>query len=211
MTGVFDESYFNGKVASSYVCYEELDSKRQFWSVLEFITNNRLDGSVLDVGCAMGLFLMEAEPYFDELCGCDISTYALAKASDKVPEAHFKIVDLDNSLPYQDESFDLVTALDVLEHTHNFERNFGRVARKVKQGGYLIVSMPINAWPRKLLGFLDKDRTHVSILKEKEILTIIDELGLEVVRKRHFSLMPWGYKMQHIPAEIELVLRKPVS
>jgi 2-polyprenyl-3-methyl-5-hydroxy-6-metoxy-1,4-benzoquinol methylase len=210
MAQVFDEAYFNGKTASSYVYYEQLDAKRQFQSVLGFIKENSLSGKLLDVGCAMGLFLKEAGAYFDELHGCDISQYALSKAWEKVSEAKYKVVDLDNSLPYPDESFDLVTGLDVLEHTRHFAENFGRLASKVKPGGYLIVSMPIDALPRKLLGFLDKDRTHVSVLKEREILKVVKGLGLELVMKRHFSLTPLGYKVRYVPAEVELVLRKPI-
>ena len=206
----YGEDYYYGKKDSSYVNYEELDAKRQFRSVLGYIKENQLGGTLLDVGCAMGLFLGEAKQHFDSVEGCDISEFALGKARQMLPGITFRNVDIEHPMPYPEHSFDVVTCLDVLEHTERFSINFRRMAILVKPGGHLIVSMPIDGWPRRMLGFLDNDKTHISILTEYEIMDIVKGLGLEAIRKRHFSLAPWGYKVRYVPAEIELVLRKPV-
>ena len=176
MVEQFDKDYFYGKKKSNYSDYGRLIPSRQFKSVISFIRNRKLRGSFLDIGCAFGLLLKEVSPFFDEVSGCDISRYAIQKARRIIPKANLKIVNVDKSLPYVDESFDCIAALDILEHTSNFERNFEKIVSKLKKGGYLFVSVPIDSWPRKLFGFLDRDKTHVSILKEKR-LAIISKLN----------------------------------
>lgn len=185
-----------------------MDSSKMFKSVTSFIKDNGISGSFLDVGCAFGLLLREVSPFFDKLYGCDISRFAIEKARQKNPKAHLKIVDIQKKLPYGDESFDCITALDVLEHTADFEKIFKNIAEKLKMGGYLIVSTPIRTWPRRIFDFLDKDKTHVSILKEDEIIQIINDSELSVVNKKHFAAVPFFYRIPYIPAEMELCLRR---
>ncbi len=49
------------------------------------------------------------------------------------------------ALPFADESFDLVTACDVVEHVENDRRVFDEFARVLKPGGCLIFSVPLHA------------------------------------------------------------------
>jgi SAM-dependent methyltransferase len=49
------------------------------------------------------------------------------------------------ALPFDDESFDLVTAFDVVEHVENDRRVFAEFKRVVKPGGRLIFSVPLHA------------------------------------------------------------------
>lgn len=204
----FGRDYFYGRKESNYYNYNRMDSSKMFKSITSFIKDNGIGGSFLDVGCAFGLLLGEVYPLFDELYGCDISKFAIEKARQKNPKAHLKIVDIQKKLPYDDESFDFITALDVLEHTADFEKIFKNIAEKLKMGGYLIVSTPIRAWPRRVFDYLDKDKTHISILREDEIIQIINDSGLSVINKKRFAAVPFFYRIPYIPAEIELYLRR---
>lgn len=204
----FGKDYYYGKKESHYANYEAIDPYRQFRPVLEFIKNEKINGKFLDVGCAFGLLLNEVSPYFDDLYGCDISEYAISKAKARVRNADLKVVDISRQLPYPDEYFDFVTALDVLEHTEDLERSFSNIVNKVKKGGYIFISMPIDAWPRKLFGFYDKDKTHISVLSEARLRTIIERQGLKVISKRYFSPFPVFYRLPYLPVEIEFILQK---
>ncbi|MBN1245011.1 methyltransferase domain-containing protein [Candidatus Bathyarchaeota archaeon] len=99
-------------------------------------------------------------------------------------------------------------AVDVLEHTKNFEKSFGEIVRKLKKGGYLIVSTPLDEWPRRYFGFMDKDKTHISVLKEQELNSIIKKNKLKAIDKRYYAPFPLIYRISRIPFSIEVLLRK---
>ena len=205
----FDRDYFYGNKKSNYYNYEAIDASVVFKNSILFIKNNSFKGGrILDVGCAFGIFLEKVSSFFDEVYGCDISKFAIDKARKKLPEADLKVVDVEKNLPYEDNFFDCITAFDVLEHTKNLEKSFENIVSKLKSGGYLIMSIPVNRWPRKFFGFLDKDKTHISILKEEEIIRIINKNELEIIKKEYFLSFPIIYKISNIPAEVEFILRK---
>jgi 2-polyprenyl-3-methyl-5-hydroxy-6-metoxy-1,4-benzoquinol methylase len=208
MSETFDATYFNGKSKSNYANYEALNPAKHFRSVIAFIKNQNLRGRFLDVGCAFGLLLREVAPLFAEVYGCDISHYAISKAQQTIPDANLRVVNIEKTLPYPDETFDCITALDVLEHTTTLEQSLANVTQKLKKGGHLILSVPIHSVFRQLLGFLDKDTTHRSVLTASQIIRIVEKNRLRIVRRRHFLPFPVVYRIPYIPAEVELILRK---
>lgn len=208
MTDGFDEKYFYGKEKSNYGNYESLNHSRQLSSILSFIKENNISGKLLDAGCAFGYLLKHASEDFGEIYGCDISNFAIEKARTVVPKAHLRVVDIEKPLPYKNNFFDCICALDVLEHTKDIEKSFDVLIRKLKKGGCLIISLPIDAWPRRLFGFLDKDKTHISIISVSELNRILIDHGLKVIKKRYFAPMPVFYKFYGIPAEIEVFMKK---
>lgn len=105
-----------------------------------------LDGrkiSVLDAGCGAGLTgYGYFKPYFDKIryIGNDISEaidMAYSRSADLPVECAFVQSDL-NSLPFADQSIDVVLSDGVLHHTDNTERAFLNVARVVRKGGYIM-------------------------------------------------------------------------
>lgn len=204
----FDEKYFYGKEKSNYGNYESLNHSRQLSSILSFIKENNVSGKLLDAGCAFGYLLKHASGHFSETYGCDISDFAIEKARAVVPKAHLRVVDIEKSLPYKNNFFDCICALDVLEHTKDIEKPFDALVRKLKKGGYLIISLPIDAWPRRFFGFLDKDKTHISIIDISKLNRILAKHGLKIIKKRYFAPMPVFYKFYGVPAEIEVFMKK---
>jgi 2-polyprenyl-3-methyl-5-hydroxy-6-metoxy-1,4-benzoquinol methylase len=209
MTEEFGWSYFYGFSKSNYLNYEKLNPSKLFEGILHFVKKHIIRvNNVLDVGCAFGFLLKELSSVFDELHGFDISEFAIEKARNIVPEASLQIHSLEDPLPYPDDSFDCITAVDVLEHTKKIEKNFEKLGRKLKKNGYLIVSTPLDEWPRRYFGFMDKDKTHISVLKEQELNSIIKKNSLKVVDKRYYLPFPVIYRIPRIPFSIEILLRK---
>jgi 2-polyprenyl-3-methyl-5-hydroxy-6-metoxy-1,4-benzoquinol methylase len=209
MAEKFGASYFYGMSKSNYLNYEKLDPPRLFEGILYFVRKYDIKvNNVLDVGCAFGFLLKELSSFFDELHGFDISEFAIEKARKVVPEASLQIHSLEDPLPYPDNSFDCITAVDVLEHTKNFEKSFEKIVPKLKKSGYLIVSTPLDDWPRRYFGFLDKDETHISVLTENELTKIIKKNNMKVIDKRYYAPFPFIYRIPGIPFSLEILLRK---
>ena len=209
MTEKFGRSYFYGFNQSNYLNYEKLNPSKLFKGIIHFVKKHNIGGNeILDVGCAFGFLLKELSSVFSHLYGFDISKFATEKARKVVPEASLRTLSLEDPLPYAEEKFDCITAVDVLEHTKDFEKNFEKIVRHLKKGGHLIISTPLDEWPRKYFGFMDKDETHISVLKEKELKDIIRRNKLKIIDERYYLPFPLIYRIPRIPFSIEILLRK---
>lgn len=92
--------------------------------------------AVLDVGCGEGFYLGSlAGERPMEACGIDISTPAIDLAARRWPGVRWFVVNADRTLPFSNDSFDLVLSLTA-------RRNAPEVRRVLKPRGRLIVVVP---------------------------------------------------------------------
>lgn len=205
----FSKDYFFGYKKSNYFNYNLFDNNGFWGSIISAIKKYKISGRFLDVGCALGFLLKRVVPYFDEVYGVDISKFAIKEAQKKVPSSKLSIADLNkDELPYSDEYFDLITALDFLEHTESIEKSLNKITKKLRPNGYLIISLPIkDTWAAKINNFLNKDATHVSIPSQKELSEIISRVGLKIIKKKYFINMIF-FKLNNIPVCVEIILQK---
>ena len=204
----FGKDYFYGYKESNYLNYDKLNPSKLFKSIIYFVKKYDIKGNILDVGCAFGFLLKELSSNFDGLYGFDISEFAIKRAKKVIPKAKLKILSLDDKLPYPDNKFDCITTVDVLEHTTDFEKNFEKIVKKLKKGGFLIISTPLDEWPRKYFWFMDKDKTHVSVLKEKKLKKIIKKNNMRVIEKIYYLPFPLIYRIPLIRFSVEMLLQK---
>jgi len=91
---------------------------------------------ILDVGCGGGFLsnFLAAEDY--HVFGVDLSEESLkvAQKYDRTKTATYVKANAEN-LPYTDESFDVVTAMDFLEHVENPQQIIDEISRVLKPGG----------------------------------------------------------------------------
>jgi SAM-dependent methyltransferase len=80
----------------------------------------------------------------------DISVPALAQLRDHGGEA---VLGLITALPFADASFDVVCALDVLEHVDDEEAAFSELSRVARPGAVMLLSVPLH--PKKWTSFDD--------------------------------------------------------
>jgi SAM-dependent methyltransferase len=94
----------------------------------------------LDVGAGWGHLikrLRESCPAVQSE-GCDYNP-----DHNQTPELTIKHVDLNNEkLPYEDNTFDLVTCTEVLEHMEDFRHVVREIGRVCKTGGNVLISTP---------------------------------------------------------------------
>jgi SAM-dependent methyltransferase len=119
------------------------------------------DCELLDVGCGMEARLLKAiEPYIARGVGIDQRVAPLSAGKlTTVPLA------LCERLPFPDRHFDVVTMLAVLEHLSEPEAILHDIARVLRPGGALLVTVP--TWHAKpLLEFL---AFRLRVVDEREI------------------------------------------
>lgn len=111
---------------------------------LNCLLNKHLSGgeSALDIGCGNGFILgtLDREFGFSNLCGIDLVCYLEENIK---PRVKFRALDINfERLPYSGESFDLVTAIQVVEHLENPFFIMREIRRVLKKGGLFIMSVP---------------------------------------------------------------------
>lgn len=137
---------------------------------------------ILDVGCGTGANL-ELLARYGEAEGVDISEEALAFCRARGLER----VSLGEAerLPYPDESFDLVTALDVVEHLDEDVRGLREMRRVLRKGGLALLFVPAFMF---LWGVQDDVSNHRRRYTLAGIRRAVREAGFAVERATYANL-----------------------
>src|SRR5208337_1186600 len=106
---------------------------------VRIISELRMPGRVLDVGCGNGDFLQLAGRAGWEVFGVDLSDRATSHARSRGLNV---ICGALEGAGYASEFFDVVTMWDVLEHLANPRRAAEESHRLLKAGGFLVVRVP---------------------------------------------------------------------
>jgi 2-polyprenyl-3-methyl-5-hydroxy-6-metoxy-1,4-benzoquinol methylase len=147
--------------------------------------------SVIDIGCGYGWLL----DYFDQaevVCGSDISEHALELARKRSPKRNYKYGDIQESINF-DLKFDLVLAINVIEHLTQPEKAIKNISASLKPGGIAIVHLPtinnrFNKFEYKYL--YDSDPTHIYRPKGKEISQMFQSNSMRSIRESYLPHFP---------------------
>ena len=108
-----------------------------------FIARMPQPASVLDAGCGSGYGSAELAKTGASVTGADVSGEAVAYAREHFGAQGIRFVEAPcESLPFEPESFDLVTAFEVIEHLERWQELLTEANRVLKPGGVLLVSTP---------------------------------------------------------------------
>ncbi|HEX8054566.1 MAG TPA: class I SAM-dependent methyltransferase [Thermoleophilaceae bacterium] len=112
--------------------------------ILEGVTSTT---AVLDVGCGSGnSYAGELNRRAASYVGVDVSANAVEAARGLGLDA--RTIDAAASLPFEDESFDLVVCIEVMEHLFAPHEAAAEIRRVLKPGGRLVCSTPNVAYWR---------------------------------------------------------------
>ena len=150
---------------------------------------------LLDAGCGSGRTLDELARY-GTACGVDVSEAAVQAARLRGHDVRLGAVE---ALPFGDGTFDLVTCLDVIEHTPDDGATLRELLRVTRPGGLLIVTVP--AYPA-LWSWHDEANRHYRRYRSGVLREAARTGDWEVVRDTHFNslLLP--------PLALVRILRK---
>ena len=120
-----------------------------FWqrlhTAMQYIENHGPYENILDFGCGSGVMLSFLSQHSQHVTAVDIDLVPLERVKKYIPLAE-NVLDLDaKHTPISQltpKSFDLINALDVLEHVADLPRTLTELLNLLKPGGQLVVSGP---------------------------------------------------------------------
>jgi len=134
---------------SYYLIFFEVQ-KKHWWFVAKkkivldliqrFVPAREGGHRILDIGCGSGLMLNSLEQ-IGETNGMDMSDEAIG-FSREIFSGTVKKGMLPDDIPFEDEYFSLITALDVIEHVEDDCATLKAIRAKMAQGGQAIITVP---------------------------------------------------------------------
>ncbi len=163
-------------------------------------------GRVLEVGCGAAnlLYAVQGKRPSYWLTGIDLSLDALKRARAKSGGESVDFVAADAaSLPIEDASFDIVYAIDLIEHVPDHKAALDEMIRVLKKDGYLHLYVPCEAnpftfdWMLTRIGAGEKLKEkwygHLHKFTGREVLELLKQRGLVITDIKYDAHPFWQF------------------
>jgi SAM-dependent methyltransferase len=139
--------------------------------------------SLFEIGCGTGFVLAGIHEAMPEvrLVGADLHPAGLAFAAPRVPGAELYQMDA-RRIPF-DSEFDVVIALDVLEHIEQDDRVLAELLKALRPGGVAIIAVPQHPW---LWNAGDNFSHHKRRYRRPELKAKLLRAGFELLQTTSF-------------------------
>lgn len=154
-----------------------------YFGLLRHHLNGTKPANVLDLGCGMGGFLPGLEEIGEHVVGSDVSLESLSHCRSRGYERC--VASSGYSLPFRDESFDLVCLFDAIEHIENDDVVMREVARVLRPGGLVLVTVPAYEF---LYANNDRVAQHVRRYRRGYLHQLFAQAGLTTERNTHSNV-----------------------
>jgi ubiquinone/menaquinone biosynthesis C-methylase UbiE len=111
---------------------------------LEFLAQTDLlkpHDRILEIGCGIGTVVHELSKKGHDIIGIDISSEAIEYGRKKYGDISLE-VQAAETLPYENESFEVVLSFDLFEHIAEIDKHISEVKRVLRPGGYYLFQTP---------------------------------------------------------------------
>lgn len=162
--------------------------------VLDAIDAVKGPGSLLDVGCGIGILLSEARGRGWEVKGVEVAEWAASYAQEQgLPVINSGL----REAKLAPMSFDVIVMTHVLEHMEHPEEELSEACRLLKADGLLVIRTPNFAslmarWERQDWPLL-RAQEHVWFFSPRTLRRLLKEAGLEVTSVRT-AVQPREYR-----------------
>lgn len=197
MTSIYVESYFQGGQRDGYGDYAGSESvlRAEFRQVLaELRYYGPKEGRLLEVGCAYGFFLLEAQQYF-KCTGVEISEVAAEFCRSRGLNVHCGIVDQD--FLRNRDPFDAVVMLDVIEHLPNPAETLALLWQALGENGSIMITT--GDWDSLLARVMGQrwrlmtPPQHLFYFSRRTLTMLLAKIGFRVIYcTRPWKLVPLG-------------------
>jgi 2-polyprenyl-3-methyl-5-hydroxy-6-metoxy-1,4-benzoquinol methylase len=174
--------------------------------------------SIIDFGCGAGGVAAGVKSAFPAAycVGVELDPDLASKArqhTDTIIELDLNDVTPSNVSKLVEGRFDVVVLADVLEHLLDPKSLLDAVQHLLSPGGVVIVSLPnvrhisllwhlfvLGHWPQNDRGIFD--RTHLHFYARPNILAMLDECGLEVIKEARNVRLIESWSWTNIPGKL---------
>jgi 2-polyprenyl-3-methyl-5-hydroxy-6-metoxy-1,4-benzoquinol methylase len=155
-----------------------------FDALLAVVERHFRRGRLLDVGSALGDLILAAQRRGWKASGVEPNRFAAEMADDVVPGATFTgtLEQLDD-----DQTFDLVTCVDVIEHLRRPDETLRRMRDVLRPGGGLVVvTNDVQSAASRAMGprWVHYHLDHLWYFSRRTLAQLVEAAGLEVVAVR---------------------------
>lgn len=201
------QKYFAG--AGGYArLYEGSTTCAQFFNerlrIVTEIIGNIHGGKVLDVGCGPGILLSRLAPTGSQLFGVDCCPEMITEAKRRTAGTGVELMlGTAENLPFEDQTFDVVFALGVLEYLDDLMTGLREIERVAKSNALVVASMmnaqsvymswerliysPSNdSWLQRLLG-----KRHESLMRlhsQKSLSDMVSACHLQPLDVKYYDV-----------------------
>jgi SAM-dependent methyltransferase len=141
---------------------------------------------ILDAGCGSGRLLDELTA-MGEVSGLDHNPDSVEIARERGhPDVHQGVVE---HLPWDDGTFDLVTCLDVVEHTADDRVSMRELRRVLKAEGQLLITVPAI---QAIWSSHDVFNNHYRRYDKRKMRALAGDVGLRIERMTYFNSLLFG-------------------
>ena len=180
-----------------------VNRRRLFTSELQAVTSFSNETSVLDIGISSGTNLkMLKELGCERIFGVDISTEAVSICNKHGFNAVLGSVE---NLPFDDNSFDIILATDVLEHLDDEAVALEEISRVLKEDGIVLFTVPAF---QVLWGHQDIVAHHKRRYTLKAFTKIILQHNFNISRSYYFNFLLFFPILLY--RKFVLLLKRPV-
>lgn len=186
--------YYQKSVETNF--FQRMWHSRKLKMVTKFIGEKKnMPKNVLDVGCASGWFLSELALKYPKTSYVGVDVYKKAIDYGKKRYKNLKLICADaHSLPFPNESFDVVICAEVLEHVENPQRVLREIKRVLVKDGVAIIEMDsgnllfraIWYWWTHLRRGVWRN-SHVHTFNTKLLEDMIKKSGFIITQKKVFN------------------------
>lgn len=160
--------------------------RRLIATLLSDVAPNGKCLKILDIGCGTGAMLDELAP-FGQVIGADFAPEALSfcrSRSERTGRAHNLARADARRLPFATSRFDIVTAMDIIEHIDRDKDALCEIARVLAPGGRLLATVPafMSLWSEH-----DEALHHFRRYRAPEFKDTVQRAGL-VVEKVSYTI-----------------------
>lgn len=197
ITQIYDDGYLNKRFQSHVGVDNRIRYSREYrptvyaeyaQSLTDLGIKKSEVRSILDFGCAEGIFLEFCKNYFSSrtaMCGTDLSEDMLGRARAR----GLNVISL-NQLDSLTVNFDLITLWDVIEHTEDPGAVISGLKKLLNPGGRIVIQTPRFGMLGELLG--EKwchllPVQHLSVASKDGMQKFVRRMGLKIHTYGSFS------------------------